>query len=389
VLADVRRVTGDQGYTPTDPQELCNRLLVTCYMGSENSSEETKARARKLSQQIGSYHLHIVIDTAVKAVLGIFSLTTGQFPKFTARGGSARENLALQNVQARLRMVLAYLFAQLMLWVRSRPGGLLVLGSANVDEALRGYMTKYDCSSADINPIGGISKTDLKQFLALARTRFSLSALDSILNAPPTAELEPLVEGKLAQTDEQDMGMSYNELAQYGRLRKPGCCGPYSMFTNLVHTWGKERDLSPHEVATKVKLFFRYYSINRHKMTTLTPSYHAEVYSPDDNRFDHRPFLYNTRWTWQFAAIDQAVDEMQEMEVVKGRKDGVAIGNKMITGAVNKNEGESHQNNNNSQNLGVQVVAVPVTDQIGGLKKRKISEMEQVAPVEVGGCEGL
>jgi len=389
VLADVRRVTGDPGYTPTEPQELCNRLLVTCYMGSENSSEETKARARKLSQQIGSYHLHIVIDTAVKAVLGIFSLTTGQFPKFSARGGSARENLALQNVQARLRMVLSYLFAQLMLWVRSRPGGLLVLGSANVDEALRGYMTKYDCSSADINPIGGISKTDLKQFLALARTRFSLSALDSILNAPPTAELEPLVEGKLAQTDEQDMGMSYNELGQYGRLRKPGCCGPYSMFTNLVHTWGKERDLSPHEVATKVKLFFRYYSINRHKMTTLTPSYHAEVYSPDDNRFDHRPFLYNTRWTWQFAAIDQAVEDMQEMEVVKGRKDGMVVGSKMITGAANKSEAESMQNNNNSQNLGVQVVAVPIIDQIGGLKKRKISELEQVGPVEVGGCEGL
>ena len=44
---------------------------------------------------------------------------------FTARDGSARENLALQNVQARLRMVLAYLFAQLMLWVRSRPGRLI------------------------------------------------------------------------------------------------------------------------------------------------------------------------------------------------------------------------------------------------------------------------
>ena len=60
---------------------------------------------------------------------------------------------------SRIRMVTAYLFAQLMLWVRGRPGGLLVLGSSNVDEALRGYMTKYDCSSADINPIGGISKT--------------------------------------------------------------------------------------------------------------------------------------------------------------------------------------------------------------------------------------
>lgn len=56
-----------------------------------------------------------------------------------------------------------------MLWVRGRPGGLLVLGSGNVDEALRGYLTKYDCSSADINPIGGIAKNDLKKFLRYFR----------------------------------------------------------------------------------------------------------------------------------------------------------------------------------------------------------------------------
>ena len=31
-------------------------------------------------------------------------------------------------------MVIAYLFAQLLPWVRNRNGGLLVLGSANVDE---------------------------------------------------------------------------------------------------------------------------------------------------------------------------------------------------------------------------------------------------------------
>ena len=35
-----------------------------------------------------------------------------------------------------------------------------MLGSANVDEALRGYMTKYDCSSADINPIGNSNTAD-------------------------------------------------------------------------------------------------------------------------------------------------------------------------------------------------------------------------------------
>lgn len=31
--------------------------------------------------------------------------------------------------------------------------------------SLVGYVTKYDCSSADINPIGSISKHDLREFL--------------------------------------------------------------------------------------------------------------------------------------------------------------------------------------------------------------------------------
>ena len=66
--------------------------------------------------------------------------------------------------QARSRMLLSYLFAQLTPWTHGQHGSLLVLGSANVDEGLRGYLTKYDCSSADINPIGGISKTDLRSF---------------------------------------------------------------------------------------------------------------------------------------------------------------------------------------------------------------------------------
>lgn len=192
-----------------------------------------------------------------------------------------------------------------MLWARNRPGGLLVLGSANVDESLRGYMTKYDCSSADINPIGGISKTDLKTFLIYARDKFNISGLQPILDQAPTAELEPLKDGQVAQTDEQDMGMTYAELSQFGKLRKQQYCGPYSMFCRLVSSWNDT--YTPQEVADKVKHFFRCYAINRHKMTVLTPSYHAESYSPDDNRFDHRPFLYRANWSWQFRTIDELV----------------------------------------------------------------------------------
>ncbi|KAK5935964.1 hypothetical protein CgunFtcFv8_021272 [Champsocephalus gunnari] len=305
VLEDVRRVVGDDTYCPQSPEELCGHMFTTCYMASENSSLDTCSRARELANQIGSTHMNINIDLAVKGILGIFSVVTGSWPKFRAYGGSPRENLALQNVQARVRMVLAYLFAQLGLWARGKPGGLLVLGSANVDESLTGYFTKYDCSSADINPIGGISKTDLKSFLLFCVEHFHLPALRGILAAPPTAELEPLTDGQVSQTDEADMGMTYSELSVIGRLRKISKCGPFSMFCKLIHTW--KDVLSATEVAQKVKHFFRMYSMNRHKMTTVTPSYHAESYSPDDNRFDLRPFLYNTRWTWQFRCIDKQI----------------------------------------------------------------------------------
>lgn len=53
VLADVRKMVCDMEYTPKQPQELCNRLLFTCYMGSQNSSVETRQRAKTLASQIG------------------------------------------------------------------------------------------------------------------------------------------------------------------------------------------------------------------------------------------------------------------------------------------------------------------------------------------------
>uniref|UniRef100_A0A8C8SRR5 Glutamine-dependent NAD(+) synthetase n=1 Tax=Pelusios castaneus TaxID=367368 RepID=A0A8C8SRR5_9SAUR len=303
VLADVRRIVYDETYTPTDSRELCGRIFTTCYMASKNSSQDTYNRAKLLAEQIGSYHVNLNIDVAVKAIVGIFRAVMGRSPQFRVYGGSSRENLALQNVQARIRMVLAYLFAQLSHWARGMPGGLLVLGSANVDESLRGYLTKYDCSSADINPIGGISKTDLRCFIQYCMENFQLTALGSIMSAPPTAELEPLADGQVSQTDEEDMGMTYTELSVYGKLRKITKTGPYSMFCKLINMW--KEIFTPREVASKVKHFFRMYSVNRHKMTTLTPAYHAENYSPEDNRFDLRPFLYNTAWTWQFRSIDE------------------------------------------------------------------------------------
>ncbi|XP_077968595.1 glutamine-dependent NAD(+) synthetase-like [Styela clava] len=311
VLNELRRITNQPEFLPKNPQEICQQLFTTCYMATENSSVETRSRASGLAKCIGSYHYNINVDAVVNACIMVFTSVTGFIPKFRVNGGTDRENIALQNVQARTRMVMAYLFAHLSMWVRNKPGGLLVLGSANVDEALRGYFTKYDCSSADLNPIGGISKTDLRSFIRYAIDNFNIPPLKEVIEAPPTAELEPLLEGELVQTDEQDMGMTYDELSIYGKLRKIAACGPYSMFCKLLHMW--EGLHSPSQVAAKVKHFFHSYGINRHKMTTLTPSYHAENYSPDDNRFDLRQFLY-PRLTWQYRKIDESVKILERSE---------------------------------------------------------------------------
>jgi NAD+ synthase (glutamine-hydrolysing) len=330
-------------WIPSSPQEVANSIFHTVFMGTEHSSSNTTSRAKRLGDAIGSYHLNVPIDQMVAAVLTVFTMTTtgNRTPRFQAHGGTMTEDLALQNVQARLRMVTAYLYAQLLPWVRGQSGFLLVLGSANVDEGLRGYMTKYDCSSADLNPIGAISKGDLKRMLLWASERYEWPVLAEIAGAPPTAELRPLLnpstpttttdesipsataagttEGgdekdlsaEHSQLDEEEMGMTYAELGAFGTLRKIARCGPVSMFRKLCVTWNH---LIPAEVATKVKRFFYFYSVNRHKMCTLTPAYHAEAYSPDDNRFDLRQFLYNTKWPRQFAVIDQLVLQDQELQ---------------------------------------------------------------------------
>jgi len=114
--------------------------------------------------------------------------------------------------------------------------------------------------------------------------------------------------------------MTYEELSIFGRLRKIHLMGPYSMFTHLTRQWYGR--VSAETTATKVKRFFHYYAINRHKMTTLTPAYHAEAYSPDDNRFDLRPFLYPAQWQWQFREIDKAVTGLAEQDE-QGRVCGI------------------------------------------------------------------
>ncbi len=99
---------------------------------------------------------------------------------------------ALANAKSRARMVLLYATAQ--------TKGLLVCGTGNKSELLTGYFTKWGDGGCDLNPIGDLYKTQVRQ---LAR---HLGVPKPVIAKPPSAGL------RKGQTDEGDLGVTYEEL---------------------------------------------------------------------------------------------------------------------------------------------------------------------------------
>ena len=219
-------------------------------------------------------------------------------PKIWSKYGLADENL-----QARLRMVVNYLLSVSL----NESGFLLTLACSNSDEVLIGYYTKYDASSGDLNPIGSMPKRFVNKALEYYSLLWKSKEYENVLIATPTAELTATT-GR-PQTDEDEIGLSYNQIYYFGKLRSYGY-GMIKMFNHIVQNLDKEdvRKLIIPEstisnkklnntnkileyIKDKLKRFYHRYRINRHKTVILTPSVHL-LPSPDDNRFDLRQFLY-------------------------------------------------------------------------------------------------
>uniref|UniRef100_A0A1I8AKL2 RNA-directed RNA polymerase n=1 Tax=Steinernema glaseri TaxID=37863 RepID=A0A1I8AKL2_9BILA len=91
-------------------RELCSQVLFTCYMGTENSSALTKNMSTGLAGDIGATHSTAVMNGVVNSYLNLCNSVHDYVPSFTR--DDPREGLACQNIQARSRMVAAYLLAQ-------------------------------------------------------------------------------------------------------------------------------------------------------------------------------------------------------------------------------------------------------------------------------------
>ncbi|KAJ6933797.1 glutamine-dependent NAD(+) synthetase [Populus alba x Populus x berolinensis] len=86
VKADAIRIGNyTDGQFPTDSKEFAKRIFYTVFMGSENSSDDTKKRAKDLADEIGSWHLDVSIDGVVSALLSLFQTLTGKRPCYKVK----------------------------------------------------------------------------------------------------------------------------------------------------------------------------------------------------------------------------------------------------------------------------------------------------------------
>jgi len=108
--------------------------------------------------------------------------------------------LAEANIKPRLRMTTLYYFANKL--------NYLVVGTGNKSELMIGYFTKYGDGGADILPLGNLLKSQVRELAEY------LGIPKKIINKPPSAGLW---EG---QTDEKEIGISYEQLDKYLKTGK-------------------------------------------------------------------------------------------------------------------------------------------------------------------------
>ncbi|MFP7696591.1 ammonia-dependent NAD(+) synthetase [Trueperella sp. LYQ143] len=102
------------------------------------------------------------------------------------------------NVKARMRMVAQYAIAG--------DRGLLVIGTDHAAENVTGFFTKYGDGGADLLPLAGLNKRQVRLLLQY------LGAPEHLWQKVPTADL---LDGRPLRTDEDELGLSYDEIDDY------------------------------------------------------------------------------------------------------------------------------------------------------------------------------
>ncbi len=252
-------------------QELSKALITNIYQGTENSSNDTRYSASSLAESLNTTFYDININGLVETYKDLIQGAIGRNLSWET------DDLALQNIQARVRAPSAWLLANI--------NNALLLATSNRSEAAVGYATMDGDTSGSISPIAGIDKHFLRHWLRwLEHTgldgQLKLSGLNAMNNLQPTAELRPL---EAKQIDEEDL-MPYDllnaiETAAFRDKKSPKDCLEL-MELEFEGIYSKEK------LVMSIDRFFRLWSRNQWKRERYAPSFHV-----DDRNLDPRSWL--------------------------------------------------------------------------------------------------
>ncbi len=257
------------------PSEIVNALLCTVYQATKNSGPVTRAAAQAVAEAIGAQYLEFNVEEVVQSYTNLVSRGIGRELTWE------RDDIALQNIQARVRSPSVWMLANLT--------GALLLSTSNRSEAAVGYATMDGDTSGGLSPIAGIDKAFLRRWLRWVETSGTqggspIPALKAVNVQAPTAELRPAESG---QTDEEDL-MPYELLdaVEKGAIRDkkvPLEC--------LLTVEPKFPQYNRQQLAAWVDRFFKLWCRNQWKRERYAPSFHLDDENLDPKTWCRFPIL--------------------------------------------------------------------------------------------------
>jgi len=165
--------------------------LVLMPYGDDMKRVESSDHAMELIDKFNfSYHV-FDIKPAVDALI----LQNNPCKDVTCNVSTEPDGLSRSNIRPRIRMTYLYQLAQL--------SSRFVIGTSNLSERTVGYFTKWGDGVSDLNPLAKLTKQEVYH---LARY---LEVPECIIDKKPSAGLWD------GQTDEDELGMTYEQLDAY------------------------------------------------------------------------------------------------------------------------------------------------------------------------------
>lgn len=258
-----------------DERTIVRHLLTTAYQATHNSGPVTRHAAKSLAEAIGAEHLELDVDALYHGYVDMISQAIGRTLDWS------RDDLALQNIQARVRSPSVWLLANLR--------GALLLSTSNRSEAAVGYATMDGDTSGGLCPIAGIDKAFLRHWLRwMEATGLEgigpIAALAPVNDQQPTAELRPPA---AHQTDEADI-MPYDVLDAIERLAIRDKLVPLEVLQSLEPQFTRYTQA---QLVAWIERFFRLWCRNQWKRERYAPSFHLDDENLDPKTWCRFPIL--------------------------------------------------------------------------------------------------